>query len=115
MNGASWTPSNPPLQRQWLQEAEHLVVHVWAAWNAYDRDFDKVMSQLRPGLEEYIRFASCDVDDPQWFEHLAKWRVRTVPAVVYLRKGRHVATSQGMLPIEPMRSILEGWIASGSR
>jgi thioredoxin 1 len=110
---ASWRPSSPAVDAASLTGilTQHRIVaiHVWAAWNWYDRPFDERLQALRNEFADEMKIVAMDADDPSNSELLHRYGVATVPALVVFNKGRHVETLIGMRTEQELRQRFEGW------
>lgn len=97
-----WTPHAPQFSTADLN-AEWLLVHFRARWNAHDRQMDAVLSRLL--LPADVKLRSCDVDEHA--EFAKKSQVGNVPALVIFSRGRRVDTLIGLCDMNSLQAWLD--------
>lgn len=108
-----WRPKAVRLTGNSFQEVlsneGDIAVHFWAAWNQYDREMDELIQKLEPRLCGWIKFYSCDIDDPLNVELCKELGVVSVPCLVVFRSGKKQAHIIGLQDVvELAAAILEG-------
>ena len=114
-NDTPWTPSTPPIEVDSFLEVidDHpiVVIHIWAAWNWYDREMDRILGEVRPAFEEFIDFRSFDADSDQKGTVTRSLGVANVPALACFLYGQRVETLVGLRTPREWSIRFEGWLS----
>ena len=78
-----------------------LVVDFWATWCGPCRMISPIISQLAEEYDGKIVVGKCDVEEDE--DLPARFGVRNIPTVVFLKDGKEVDRSVGLVP----RPLLE--------
>jgi hypothetical protein len=83
-----------------------LVIHCWAAWNAYDRWIDFSWNEILPRWKDRLIVRSLEVDQPEFAPWLERWNVRGVPGTVCFRDGEVVAVKGSFMTPDELDALL---------
>lgn len=78
-----------------------VVVDFWASWCGPCRALGPVIERLAERYEGQVTFAKLDVDENA--ATAARFRVQSIPAVLFFQNGRVVDRSVGFLPEAVLR------------
>jgi thioredoxin 1 len=95
------------------QANELVIVDFWAEWCAPCRALAPVMARLAEEYAGRVTIAKLDVDANP--EAAMRFRVQSIPALVYFRKGIVVDRSVGALPYSVLRAKVEQLLADAAR
>lgn len=109
----TWVPSTLPLTEEDLAK-EHLVIHFWAPWNMYDREFDTHLRPVVRRLHRSVAFRSVNIDLPSCTTDLARNEVLNVPSLAFYNHGKRHHTTVGVRPATDIECEVRDWLADSS-
>lgn len=87
-----------------IERSEYLLIDFSATWCAPCRGFEKVIETVASEYPEFT-FAKIDIDEEKSLA--AEFSIRSVPAIMILRKKLVVYADSGALTISTLRELLD--------
>ena len=85
-----------------------LVIDFWASWCGPCKIMSPTIDSLAKEYSGRINFAKINVDENQ---HVAnKFNIQSIPTLMYLKNGKVVDISIGVISKNQIMNKLEGWI-----
>jgi|GEM_PF-1964512 len=111
----TWIPSTLPMTDDDMRKP-HVVIHFWAPWNIYDREFDDNIRLITQRLRNDVAFRSMNVDLPSCANAFTLDDVLTVPSLAFYNVGKRHHTTVGVRPTAEIEREIKEWLAhTGSR
>jgi thioredoxin-like negative regulator of GroEL len=88
--------SDPKTYFEFISSLPVTLVHFWANWNAYDIQMKKRLEEIEPFFLINVGFGSVDVDQERMWSICKDIKIRTVPTLVFYRKGEVVEVVIGL-------------------
>lgn len=82
-----------------------MLVDFWATWCGPCTRIAPLLEQLAGEYQGQIKVAKLDVDSNQ--DTSMRYRVRSLPSVLYFKDGKHVDTVVGAVPKEAFESKIK--------
>ena len=73
-----------------------LLIDFWAAWCGPCRQMAPAFEQAARTLEPHVRLVKVDTDAEQALA--GRFRIRSIPTLVLMHKGREIARASGVMP-----------------
>lgn len=94
--------------QQVLQATEPVVVDFWAPWCAPCRMIGPAVEKLSEEFKDKVKFCKINVDEHQ--QAASKYRVMSIPMLIFFKSGQVVDQSLGAVPEKTLRSKVEGLV-----
>jgi thioredoxin-like negative regulator of GroEL len=118
-----WRPSSLAVSAEELPQLfaknRRVVIHFWAAWNAYDRHVDATLRTVRAQFEPQLTFRSVDLTSAEvsgvgLIEFAQSLPVLNVPALAWFIDGRLIEVVIGVRPEAELRMKFSEWLQRGA-
>ena len=87
-----------------------VLVDFWAEWCGPCRAIAPILEQLATSYEGRMRVAKVDVDQNQ--KTTMRFNVRSIPALLFFKDGKHVDTVIGMMQKAPLEARIAKHLAA---
>lgn len=108
-----WVPSTLPMTDDDMSKP-HVVIHFWAPWNGYDREFDTNFRPVVRRLQRMAAFRSINVDLPLCTDAFTQDDVLNVPSLAFYNHGKRHHTTVGVRPTGDIESEITEWLADSN-
>ncbi len=88
-----------------LDSKEPVLIDFWATWCGPCRALAPTVEEVAKQYDGKVKVAKCDVDENG--EIAAKYGIRNIPTLVYLKNGEIVDKSVGAVPKSDIEERLE--------
>ncbi|MEM7315785.1 MAG: hypothetical protein AAF497_21825 [Planctomycetota bacterium] len=109
----NWVPSTLPVRDEDMG-LSHVVVHVWAPWNIYDREFDTVFGAVVRRMCRWVVFRSMNVDLPSCTVVCTKDDVLNVPSLAFYNFGHRHHRTTGWRSADDVEAEIREWYAESN-
>ena len=94
-----------------VEQSKGLVlVDFWAEWCGPCRAIAPILEQLATGYAGRVRIAKLDVDANQ--KTTMQFNVRSIPALLFFKDGKHVDTVVGLMPKSALEARIDKHLAA---